>query len=171
MEHQPIAADLERWERIDGVIYDMTPPPTSEHQRIVGNLFREIRVYLKGKTCTAYPAPFGVWLDTEDDGNYVEPDITIVCDPSKIQPKGCVGVPDMVIEVLSPATAKKDKAAKLRAYRTAGVREYWIADPSNQIVEVYRLADDNVFPTVYGKDDTVAVGIFGDLHINMQDIF
>jgi len=102
----------------------------------------------------------------------LKPDITVVCDDSKIHTKGCVGVPDLVVEVLSPSTALKDKRVKLKRYRLSGVLEYWIVDPSNQIVEVYRLSE-NVFtePQVYGKDETVTVGIFGDLEINLYDIF
>jgi len=172
MEIKDLQPNSERWELIDGVVYDMTPPPTSEHQSIVGNLFREISVYLKGKTCKAFPAPFGVWLDAEESGNYVEPDITIICDPSKIHKKGCLGVPDMVVEVLSPSTALKDKRVKLKRYRLSGVREYWIVDPVYQVVEVFRLSE-NVFsePQVYGKDENVRVGIFEDFEINLIDVF
>lgn len=163
---------LERWERIDGEIYDMSPPPTSEHQSIVTRLTSEIGIYLKGKTCKVFVAPFGVWLDDSDGGDYVEPDITVICDPSKILHKGCVGAPDMVIEVLSPSTVKKDKSVKLRSYRKAGVRECWIVDPLNQFVEVYLLSDeDTVFPTVYNKDDTVTVSVLEGLDINLRDIF
>lgn len=163
---------LERWERIDGVIYDMSPSPSSEHQGIVGNLFREISVSLKGKTCRAYTAPYDVYLNGNESGDYVQPDITVVCDLSKIQHKGCVGVPDMVIEVLSPATAKKDKSTKLKAYRKAGVRECWIVDPSNEFVEVYLLTEDGTtFPTIYNKEDAVIVSILEGLEINLQDIF
>ncbi|MGZ4160478.1 MAG: Uma2 family endonuclease [Neobacillus sp.] len=172
MEVKDVKPEYERWERIDGVIYDMSPPPTSEHQKIVGNLFGEFHAFLKGKSCRAFPAPFGVWMDEDDNGTYVEPDITIICDPSKIHNKGCVGVPDMVIEVLSPSTALKDKRTKLKKYRVSGVREYWIVDPSHQIVEVYRWSE-NVFtePQVYGKDDTIQVGIFEDFECRVADIF
>ena len=161
--------NLERWERIDGVIYDMTPPPTSEHQSIVGNLYREISIYLKGKSCKAFVAPFGVWLDNASD-DYVEPDITIICDPGKIHQKGCVGVPDMVLEVLSPSTAYKDKTAKLRIYKAAGVHEYWIGDPAYQFVEVY-LLQKNAFPTVYNKNDIVTISVFEQCDIHLQEIF
>lgn len=164
-------SEFKRWERIDGVIYDMTPPPSSQHQAIVESLYGEFYTYLKGKQCKAYPAPFGVWLDDAND-IYVEPDITIVCDHSKIHTKGCIGVPDLVVEDLSPSTALKDKRVKLKLYRLSGVLEYWIVDPFNQIMEVYRLSE-NVFtePQVYGKDETVTVGIFEDLEINLYDIF
>ena len=96
MGEEPLESEYERWERIDGVIYDLTPPPSSQHQAIVGSLYGEFYTYLKGKHCKAFPAPFGVWLDDEND-------ITVVCDPSKIHKKGCVGVPDLVVEGLSPS--------------------------------------------------------------------
>ncbi|KUO94650.1 Uma2 family endonuclease [Ferroacidibacillus organovorans] len=164
--------DLERFEILEGVIYDMTPPPSTEHQSIVGNVFREISTYLKRRSCKIFPAPFGVWLDGDDRGNYVEPDITVVCDPNKLQRMGCIGVPDMIVEVLSPSTAKKDRTVKLRTYRQTGVREYWLIDPHNQTLEVYKL-NDNVFvePVVYGNNEVVQVGIFDDLFIDLSDVF
>lgn len=163
---------LDRWERIDGVIYDMSPSPTSEHQRIVGRIYRDISGFLKGKTCESFTSPFDVYLDGNESGDYVQPDITVICDANKIQHKGCVGVPDMVVEVLSPRTAKKDKSSKLRAYRRAGVRECWIVDPYNQTVEVYLIADEgNVFPTIYNKEDIISVSILEGLGVNLQDIF
>ena len=163
---------LERWERIDGVIYDMSPPPTSDHQSILSNLVRDIAMYLKGKKRRVYPAPFGVWLDANDKGNYIEPDITIVCDPNKIRSQGCVGAPDMIMEIFSPSTALKDKTVKLRAYKVAGVREYWIVDGANEFVEIHSFLE-NMFdgPTIHGKNDTICVGIFPDLKINLEDIF
>lgn len=171
MREKLLESELERWERIDGIVYDMTPPPSSQHQAIVGSLYGELYTYLKGKKCKAFPALFGVWLDDEND-IYVELDITVVCDQSKIHEKGCIGAPDLVVEVLSPSTALKDKRVKLRHYRLSGVLEYWIVDPFNQIVEVYKLSE-NVFtePQVYGKEETVKVGIFEDLEINLHDIF
>ncbi|MFD1675876.1 Uma2 family endonuclease [Alicyclobacillus fodiniaquatilis] len=171
--NQVETGELERWERIDGIIYDMTPPPTSDHQSIVSNLHREISVYLKGKTCKVFPAPFGVWLNAEEpNGNYVEPDITVICEQSKIHRQSCMGAPDMIVEVLSPSTALKDKTVKLRAYRVAGVREYWIVDGANEIVEVYTFAE-NVFsePDIYGKEQRIAVRIFQDLSIDLKDVF
>lgn len=161
-----------RWERIAGVIYDMTPSPSAEHQRVVTRLIRDISGYLKGKECESFVAPFDVYLDGEEAGDCVQPDITIICDPNKIQRKGCVGAPDMVVEVLSPRTAKKDKTTKLMAYKRAGLRECWIVDPYNQTVEIYLFAGvDHVFPTVYNRDDTVNVSTVAGLTINLQDIF
>lgn len=171
MGGESLISEFERWERIDGIIYDMTPPPSSQHQSIVGSLYGEFYNYLKGRPCRAFPAPVGVWLDDEDD-NYVEPDITVICDPSKIHKKGCVGVPDLVVEVLCPSTALKDKRVKLKRYRLSGVREYWVVDPLNQIVEVYKLSENGFTePQVFGKDETVKDGIFEGLEINLQEIF
>ncbi|MCY0875865.1 MAG: Uma2 family endonuclease, partial [Firmicutes bacterium] len=89
----------------------------------------------------------------------------------KLHPQGCVGAPDLVVEVLSPSTAYKDKKSKLKAYRAAGVREYWMVDPHLRLVEVCLLEDGDGFPTVYGKEDTVPVSLFADLSIRLQEIF
>ena len=162
---------FERYEVIDGTIYDMSPPPSSQHQAVVGNLYREISVYLKAKACPVFPAPFGVWM-TPDEQEHVEPDITVVCDREKIHSKGYVGIPNLIVEVLSASTAFKDKTVKLRLYRKSGVREYWIIDPSNEIVEVYQLQNGTFRePQIYGKDAIVNVGIFDDLSINLADVF
>ncbi|WP_206919889.1 Uma2 family endonuclease [Alicyclobacillus suci] len=171
MERQLVPEELERWERIDGVIYDMSPAPSTAHQIVVSNLTGEFHAYLKDKTCTAITAPLDVYLDGDDVGQKVQPDLTIVCDSSKIQKNGVYGAPDMVVEVLSPATAKKDKTTKLRAYKASGVRMYWIVDPIHQYVEVHDLHSDHVFPTTYYVDDTITVSIFEDLNIELNDIF
>lgn len=162
--------DLERWERIDGIIYDMSPAPSSEHQRLSRQLTLAIGSYLKGKKCELFYSPFDVYLNADDQGDYVQPDLAVICDPAMIRVNGCYGAPDWVVEILSPSTGVKDKTTKLRAYKSAGVREYWIMDPVHQFVEVHDL-QNNVFPTVYGKDETVTVGIFNDLQINLQGIF
>jgi Uma2 family endonuclease len=163
--------DLERYEVIDGVVYDMTPPPSTAHQRASNRLYALFANYLRGKGCEAFHAPFGVWFNERDD-EHVEPDVTIVCDPSKLREKGCVGTPDLIVEVLSPATAAKDRKVKLRRYQRAGVREYWIVDPVHKTVEVYRL-EENVFgkAEVYSEEDIVQVGIFDDCQINLKDVY
>lgn len=131
----------EKWEIIDGVPYNMVPYPSLDHQNIISNLQGEFYAYLKGKECKSFVAPFDVRLHVEGKSdheikNVVQPDITIVCDKSKLDDKGCNGTPDMVIEVLSPATAKRDRSDKLKLYKVAKVKEYWIIDPFNKTVEV-----------------------------------
>jgi Uma2 family endonuclease len=170
-------ANEERWEIIDGVPYNMVPSPSLDHQNIVSNLQGEFYAYLKGKECRSFVAPFDVRLHVEGKSNHeiknvVQPDLTIVCDKSKLDDKGCNGTPDMVIEVLSPATAKRDRSDKLKLYKVTKVKEYWIIDPFNKTVEVNRI-QDNVFgePVVYGENEKIQVGIFEDMVLELQHIF
>lgn len=108
----------------------MAAPPNRGHQRIVGELYTIINNYIKKKNgrCEVDIAPFAVFLN-EDDNNYVEPDISVICDEDKLNDRGCSGAPDWIIEVVSPSSRRMDYIIKLFKYRTAGVREYWIVDP------------------------------------------
>ena len=161
----------ERYELIDGVIYDMTPSPNTAHQRISGHLHAKFWHYLQGKTCEIFSAPYDVYL-IDDVDEWVIPDLSVICDPSKIQEKGCVGAPDLVVEILSKSTAAKDRRVKLKLYRTAGVKEYWIVDPYGQTVEVYEFGENMLsLPEVYGVDDVMKVGLFKDLEITVSEIF
>ena len=117
----------ERAELINGQIYYMAPPSRS-HQRVCGKLYQTIVNYIEANkgNCEVYVAPFAVFLNN-DDSNYVEPDISVICDTSKLDEKGCHGAPDWIIEVVSPGNKQMDYLIKLLRYQTAGVREYWIA--------------------------------------------
>lgn len=123
--------DRQRAELIDGNIY-MMAPPTTRHQRIVGALYTQIYNYLKGNRgkCEVIPSPFAVFLN--DEKNYVEPDISVICDPDKIDDDGCHGAPDWIVEIVSPGSRRMDYMIKLFKYRSAGVREYWIVDPEKK---------------------------------------
>lgn len=169
--------ETERWEVIDGVAYAMAPPST-EHQIIVGSVFVEFANYLKGKPCKVFVAPFGVTFakDIKNEKNIqaVEPDITIICDKSKITEKGCKGSPDLIVEVLSRSTASVDVIKKRRLYEHNGVPEYWIVDPANQIVSRFQLNENLAgYRQVeyFTKTDTITPVIFPDLQINLADIF
>lgn len=167
----------ERWELIDGNAYNMSPAPTPKHQDLVGQLYRKFSDYLEDSTCRVFIAPFDVRLLTdhkkdEEIRNVVQPNVTIICDPDKLDDHGCQGSPDLIVEVLSPATAKKDRFEKKRLYRDAQVREYWIVDPTNETVEVLRLeGSDYIESGVYSREDSVSVGIFDDLTIDLRRIF
>ena len=158
-----------RAELIDGQIYDMAPP-SYQHQRLVMELSATLRDYIKtkGGPCEVLPAPFAVFLN-QDDYNYVEPDISVICDPSKITDKGCNGAPDFIIEIVSPSSQRMDYLTKLFKYRTAGVREYWIVNPLKQTVQVYSFegTEDSM---QYSFDDEVIVTIYGDLKICVADL-
>ena len=127
----------QRAELIDGRLFMMAPPKRI-HQEIVGELFREIKNYILEKklTCSTYVAPFGVWL-YEDDSAFVEPDISVICDESKLDDDGCKGAPDFIIEVISSSTKYHDCVRKLNLYSEAGVREYWIVNPEKKWVRKY----------------------------------
>ena len=149
-----------RAELIDGQIYYMAPP-TRKHQDIVGALYRKIADY---KT---YVSPFAVFLN-ENDKNYVEPDISVICDPNKLNDKGCTGAPDWIVEIVSPGSRRMDYFTKLFKYRTAGVREYWIVDPLKNFVIVYNF--DTSDSEQYTFADTIKVGIYEDLYIDFNQL-
>ena len=159
----------ERAELIDGVIYNMAPPST-RHQIIVGELYATIRNFIKthGGKCKPFISPFAVFL-SEDSKNYLEPDISVVCSPEKIDDKGCHGAPDWIIEVVSPGTQARDYGIKLFKYRTAGVREYWIVNPMNKTVTVYDLESDTATGQ-YSFDESILVNIFSELTIKISEL-
>ena len=145
-----------RYELIDGEAYLMAPAPTATHQRLVGELFRQIADALEDRDCEVFIAPFDVRLpraDEEDEAidTVVQPDLTVVCDPGKIDERGCRGAPDWVIEVLSPSTAAHDQTRKLAAYERAGVRECWLVHPGDRTVMVYTIADEAIASRAYGR--------------------
>lgn len=157
----------ERAELIDGKIYYMTPPSTS-HQRFVRELTITINSYISSKhgDCEVFPAPFAVALLREDNNkNHVEPDITVICNPTKITDKGCSGAPDWILEIVSPSNPSHDYVTKLGLYKAAGVREYWIIDLKTQTITVYFFEGD-IFAQHYTFSESVKVNIYNDLSID-----
>lgn len=157
-----------RAELIDGQIYYMAPP-SRIHQEIVGTLYRKIANYIESKegSCKVYIAPFAVFLN-ENDTNYVEPDISVICDKNKLTDKGCTGAPDWIIEIVSPGSRRMDYFMKLFKYRSAGVREYWIVDSSKNRVTVWNFETDNTDD--FTLSDQVKAGIYSDLVIDFSQI-
>ena len=161
--------DGERAELIDGQIYYMAPTPSRIHQDLAGKMYATILQYIKtnGGKCEPYIAPFAVFLN-KDDLTYVEPDISVICDPDKLNDKGCNGAPDWIIEIVSPGSRKMDYFTKLFKYRTAGVREYWIVDPGKNLILVYNF--DTSDSEQYTFADTVKAGIYEDLYIDFANL-
>ena len=158
----------QRAELIDGQIYYMSPPDT-RHQRISSILSRKIGNYIdanKGK-CEVFAAPFAVYLD-EKTNTYVEPDVSVICDPDKLDDRGCKGAPDWIIEIVSPASRRMDYYTKLFKYRTAGVREYWIVDPLKEQIMVYDFENEDT--EQYTFQDSIKVGIYEDLRIDFSEM-
>ena len=143
-----------RYELIEGQAFAMSPGPDLAHQDLVGEIFVQVSVALRGKSCRAFVAPLDVRLphgDEPDDqvDSVVQPDVIVVCDEKKLDRLGVSGAPDWVVEVLSPATASHDQVRKRRIYERSGVREFWLVHPTDRVLMVYRLAGEE-----YGKPDT-----------------
>ena len=142
--------EAERWELIDGHAWVMTPAPMTRHQALLWRLSALLYIHLAGTPIKAYPAPFDVLLprgDEEDDevDTVVQPDISVFCEKTRITKRGARGAPDLVMEILSPSTSKKDLNEKFRIYERHGVREYWILDPAAWSVWVYHLRPDGAY--------------------------
>lgn len=168
-------------ELIRGRIFRMSPAPGKTHQQISGNLFLVIGNYLKAKNCQLFHAPFDVRLPTPGNNaddpidTVVQPDLCVICDPEKLQPEGCIGAPDWIIEILSPSTASKDLNEKFFLYQASGVQEYWIVHPEEGTVLVYVLDQNGKYhlPQVrpYSKEDQVASHVFPELVIPLVEVF
>ena len=158
--------DGERAELIDGKIYYMAPPSRT-HQQILFSLSRKIADFIDSKkgNCEVNIAPFAVFLN-KDDTNYVEPDISVVCEQNKLTDAGCNGAPEWVIEVVSPGSRSMDYFTKLFKYRTAGVKEYWIVDYAKNLIMVYRFEKDTLEQYDFGED--VSVGIFDGFSVKVE---
>ncbi len=158
--------DGERAELIDGIIYYMAPP-NRIHQKISWKLHQAIANYIDSNkgTCEVYAAPFAVFLN-EDDKNYVEPDISVICDKEKLTDKGCNGAPDWIIEIVSSGSRRMDYYTKLFKYRNADVREYWIVDPVREQIMVYRFEKETMEQYSFGEE--VPVGIYDGFTIKVE---
>ena len=168
----------ERIELIEGEIYNMAPAPSRIHQKLINELSYLINHHIKSNNgpCEVYTAPFDVILNDNDHDifsakNVVQPDISVICDKSKLTDKGCTGAPDMIIEVVSPYNSSNDYVKKTYIYELYGVREYWIVDPIKKAIVVYTLEDGsyNSFE-VYTFNDTIKINIFNGLEINFSTI-
>jgi Uma2 family endonuclease len=165
-----------RYELIDGTAYLMAPAPTRVHQEYVLEIARQVANALEGKNCRPYIAPFDVRLprsneEDEQIDTVVQPDLLVVCDPSKLDERGMRGAPDWVVEVLSPSTASHDQTLKLSAYERAGVPEVWLVHPTDRLVTVY-LLEGSVYgrPTIHETVGELAVSTLSAIRINWDRI-
>lgn len=160
----------ERAELIDGELFRMDAPLRT-HQKILMKLAFEIELYIRNHrgSCEVYPAPFAVYIK-KDKHNYVEPDISVICDEDRLDEKGCHGAPDWIIEIVSPSSAKMDYERKVHLYREAGVREYWIVDAEKETVTVYDFIS-NKEALGYSFSERVKAGIYEDFHIDFEALW
>lgn len=162
--------DEKRWEILDGVAYCMSPAPNTKHQQITLRLVLHVGNFLKGHRCTPFVAPTDVVLSEE---NVVQPDVFIVCDSKKITTQNIQGAPDVIFEVISPATGRKDKLEKKRVYERFGVKEYILIHPENQYVERFLLEKDGTFgkEEILGHEQTLALATIQGLEIPLWELF
>lgn len=164
-----------QWELIRGVPFNMSPAPSTNHQRVVGKLFIELQQQLRDAQCEVFIAPFDVRLSESDDyknpDTVVQPDISVFCHAEQIDEKGAKGAPTLVVEVLSPATAIRDRNDKFFLYERFGVKEYWLVDVFHRTIEVYSLQQGAFHHRqVFGMDDTLISAVFSQLQIELCTI-
>lgn len=160
-----------RWELIDGTPYNMTPAHSTAHQRIVVEFLFALRTHFGKSGCAVFVAPFDVQLDEDDQFTIVQPDISVFCKEQSIHPNRAVGAADLLVEVLSPSTALKDRNEKFTLYERSNVKEYWLVDPLNHTIEIYGLMDGRYSRRqVFGVDDTLISFTFPELSIEMESI-
>lgn len=161
--------DKKRAELIDGQIYYMEPTPSLVHQLISGEIASAIYNCIKEHKgqCKVLTAPFSVFIN-KDNYNYVEPDISVICDPNKLNDKGCNGAPDWIIEIVSIESRRMDYNTKMFKYQESGVREYWIVDPAKDRIMVWNFENDD--SEDYTFKDKVKAGIYPDLYIDFAEI-
>ncbi|MCI9186142.1 MAG: Uma2 family endonuclease [Oscillospiraceae bacterium] len=167
----------ERIELIDGEAVMMSLPSTV-HQKISGELFRQLANFLEGKKCEVFSAPFGVRLFEKDGDSpenvdtMVEPDISVICDRDKLDRHGCKGAPDLIVEILSPSTQRRDRLIKLELYQRAGVREYWLVSPEEQTVQVLLFTNGLLLPReLYKKGDVAKVNVLEGCFLELEKVF
>lgn len=171
----------ERLELIKGKIFNMSPAPARRHQKILGKLFTPISNFLDGKPCEVYSAPFDVRLTPlkgkkrKDNQIYtvVQPDICVISDIDKLDDRGCIGAPDLIIEILSPGNTKKEMSDKFQVYEENGVREYWLVEPNDNVIIVYVLNDEGNYIGLrpYTEDDVITSSVLQGLEISVSKIF
>lgn len=176
-------ADYYRWkfeervELIKGYIFKMSPAPSRIHQKISIKFAQRLSNFLEGKKCEVYHAPFDVRLPRrskkdEDIITVVQPDICVVCNPEILDDKGCLGAPDLIIEILSPGNSKKEIKNKYNVYEESGVREYWIVDPTHQTLQVNKLIAGKYQPQrSLTVGDIVTTDILPGFSMDLADIF
>lgn len=164
----------ERVELFKGKILEMSPAPARKHQDVSGNIYLKLGNFFKNKKCKLYSAPFDVRFPNKNDDNIysvVQPDLCVICDMEKLDDRGCLGAPDLIIEILSPGNTKKEMKYKFDLYEEAGVQEYWVVYPSEENVYVNVLENGEYRTLRPIVDDYVTSLKFPDLKIHTSEIF
>jgi len=176
-------ADYLSWELdemveiIKGRLFKMTAAPNRMHQKIAGNLYYHLHGFLKGSPCEVYIAPFDVRLPktstrNEDIYTVVQPDICVVCDKEKLDDAGCLGAPDLIVEILSPGNNRKELQNKYEIYQESEVKEYWIIHPAERTLMIYGLQEGHFVPSrLLTSGDMVTSSVLPGFSLDLQDFF
>ncbi len=169
----------ERVELLRGKIARMSPAPSIKHQEIASNLHYRFRINFENKDCRVYFSPIDVRLydrkkslkASQEIYTVVQPDLCVICDSSKLDEQGCNGAPELVIEILSPGNSRREMKDKFDLYQEAGVQEYWLVQPQEEVVLVYTLNNQGQYMGLRPAVDAIVSPLFPDLEINLEDVF
>ncbi len=151
--------------------------PGRIHQKISGALFLRLGNFLRGEKCQIYSAPFDVRFPEKSKAdtrihNVVQPDICVICDPEKLDERGCIGVPDLIVEILSPGNSIVELKYKFNLYESNGVREYWIIHPETQDLLIYSLVDGKYIPSrLFTSGDVVKSMVLDGFTLDLEEFF
>tara|TARA_R110002072_G_scaffold303043_2_gene492011 strand:+ start:190281 stop:190838 length:558 start_codon:yes stop_codon:yes gene_type:complete len=165
-------------ELIKGKVFrSATAAPRRKHQEIAGLLYSRFLVFLEGKNCKVFIAPFEVRLPNksrknEDIFTVVQPDVCVVCDRTKLDDAGCIGAPDLIVEVLSPGNNKKELRNKYEVYEESGVKEYWVIQPGQETLLIYTLTDGKYVPSrLFTHGDIVKSECIAGFEVDLEEFF
>ncbi|MBO0939042.1 Uma2 family endonuclease [Fibrella sp. HMF5335] len=169
----------QRVELLRGKLFEMSPAPSVRHQRIVGMIHGNLFTYFTGEPYQLFIAPFDVRLynrkksikASKDIYTVVQPDLCVICDSTKLDEQGCNGAPDIVVEVLSPGNTKREMNQKFDLYQEAGVQEYWLVEPADEVVFVYVLNEHGQYIGLRPMTETLTSSLFPDLIIDLEKLF
>lgn len=168
----------ERWELLEGVPVAMVPAPSTTHQIIVGELLRQLGNFLEDRDCQVLVAPFAVRLPEgeeadEEVATVVQPDLAVFCDPAKLDDRGARGAPDLIIEVISPATAARDQIHKVTLYEKHRVWEYRLVHPTDRLVAIRILGPDGKYgpPAFHEATGRLPVQVLPGLELDLTAAF
>jgi Uma2 family endonuclease len=168
----------ERVELIKGKIFKMSPAPSRVHQEVAGSIFLNLGIFLKDKPCKVYSAPFDVRFPKESKADkdvftVLQPDICVICDKSKLDARGCIGAPDLVVEVLSPGNSKMELLNKYKVYEEFGVKEYWVVSQSDQNILIYTLNDMGKFQPskIFTLSEKITSSVLPGFELALDDVF
>nr|WP_199157929.1 Uma2 family endonuclease [Pedobacter sp. ASV2] len=167
----------DRVELIKGKVFKMSPAPSRIHQKISFSISLAFGKFLESKSCQVYCAPFDVRFPKENPADasiytVLQPDICVICDKSKLDDRGCIGAPDLVVEILSPGNNKKELLYKYKIYEEFGVKEYWVVSQSDQTILIYTLNDGRFSPSkIFTLSESITSSVLPGFELLLDDVF